>query len=249
MNLDLKFLLIVQDESELVPIMLSRVLDEFRENIVGVMIISPFKHLPHPLRIIRHAFNLLGPVEFVRTAFKQIFSSESVKSICLKNNCNITRYIYPNSPKFREIIRKYEVDILISLACPIILCRETIEAPNLCSINVHGSYLPDFRGVSTVFWAMLKGADRTGATVHKMTTKVDSGDYFYRESIPITQESTLFGLYKNVADKGGELLVRTLHDACNDKMKAYPIPHGGQYVSFPQWADGFEFRRKGLKYR
>ena len=75
MNLNLKFLLIVQDESELVPIMLSRVLDEFRENIVGVMIISPFKHLPHPLRTIRHAFNLLGPVEF-----QGIFAPERLDS-------------------------------------------------------------------------------------------------------------------------------------------------------------------------
>ncbi|GEM_PF-4287545 len=244
-----KLFLIIQDENELMPDAAADILSRFGEHVTGVMPVSPIWNTKKPLKALQSALNLFGVVEFVRMGMRQVFKRRSVREVCQANGCQPMDFVSPNCEAFREMLRQKEVDILISYGCPLIIGKKTLKTPRVASINVHGSYLPDFKGTYTVFYAMLRGAGRTGATVHQMTEVLDGGDYYYREQIPVAPEDTLMGLYKKVERLGTRLLIRTIQDACEGKLTAYPMPEGGENVTFPRWEDGAEFRRKGLRYR
>jgi folate-dependent phosphoribosylglycinamide formyltransferase PurN len=244
-----RIFLIIQDEKEMMPAAAADIFSRYGKNIVGVMPVSPLWNTRKPLQALRYTLNLFGIAEFVSTGLRQVLPGRSVRAVCREYGVRLFDFQSPNSEEFRNMLRENEVDLLISYGCPIIIGRKTLQTPRLAAINVHGSYLPDFKGTYTVFYAMLRQAGRTGATVHRMTPEVDGGDYYYREQIPILAEDTLMGLYKKVERLGTGLLLRTLQDACEGKMQAYPMPEGGEVVTFPRWQDGVEFRRKGLRYR
>ena len=237
----------------MMPDAVEDLLEAYKDHFVGIMPASPIWHVKKPLKAIQYTFNLFGVFEFLRIGFSQFFNRRTVASVCRQYGIEPQPYLSPNSTEFRDILTQSGVDILISYGCPIIIGKKTLGVPRLSSINVHGSYLPDFKGTYTVFYAMLRGSQRTGATVHRMSTEVDTGDYYYREQIPISysgaNRDTLLGLYKKVERLGTALLLKTLQDACDGQLVSDPMPSGGESVTFPRWQDGVEFRRKGLKYR
>ncbi|MFM9436039.1 methionyl-tRNA formyltransferase [Janthinobacterium sp. CG_23.3] len=64
--------------------------------------------------------------------------------------------------------------------------------------NMHGSLLPRFRGRAPVNWAVLHGADATGATLHEMTVKPDAGAIVAQTAVPILPDDTAFEVFGKV---------------------------------------------------
>jgi methionyl-tRNA formyltransferase len=65
------------------------------------------------------------------------------------------------------------------------------------ALNLHGSLLPKYRGRAPVNWAVLHGERETGATLHYMADKPDSGDIVAQQAVPILPDDTA----KEVFDK------------------------------------------------
>ena len=53
------------------------------------------------------------------------------------------------------------------------------------AINVHGSLLPKYRGGAPIQKSIMNLDEVTGITIMKMEYKMDSGDIYYQEAIPI----------------------------------------------------------------
>ena len=51
-------------------------------------------------------------------------------------------------------------------------------------INVHGSLLPKYRGLHSIFWAIMNGEDELGYTIHKVNGRIDDGDILYQYRFP-----------------------------------------------------------------
>lgn len=47
-------------------------------------------------------------------------------------------------------------------------------------INLHGSLLPKYRGLHSIFWMIMNGEAKMGYTIHEATEKVDDGDILYQ---------------------------------------------------------------------
>ncbi len=62
----------------------------------------------------------------------------------------------------------------ISLAAPI-LRKVLFSLPELGTINVHKSYLPEYRGMPPGFWELHDGADVTGVSIHWIVAELDKG--------------------------------------------------------------------------
>lgn len=76
------------------------------------------------------------------------------------------------------------------------------------ALNMHGSLLPQFRGRSPVNWAILKGATRTGASLHYMTEKPDAGDLVDQEAVPIGPDDDALTVAKRVGDAAVTVIAR-----------------------------------------
>jgi phosphoribosylglycinamide formyltransferase-1 len=74
-------------------------------------------------------------------------------------------------------------------------------------INVHPSLLPEFAGgMDAIEQALAAGVDRTGATVHLVTDRLDAGPILLQESVPILPGDTVESLRQRVHDAEYRLL-------------------------------------------
>ncbi len=51
-------------------------------------------------------------------------------------------------------------------------------------INIHGSLLPKYRGLHSIFWAVMNGENELGYTIHEVNRRIDGGDILYQYRFP-----------------------------------------------------------------
>jgi methionyl-tRNA formyltransferase len=101
-----------------------------------------------------------------------------------------------SSPPLLDAVRAARPDFLFSFYYRHLLPATVLAvAP---AYNMHGSLLPKFRGRAPVNWAVLHGADRTGATLHEMTVKPDAGAIVAQTAVPILPDDTAFEVFGKV---------------------------------------------------
>jgi len=83
-----------------------------------------------------------------------------------------------------EIAKAFAPWLGISLAAPI-LYRALFSLPELGTINVHKSFLPEYRGMPPGFWELHDGATATGVSVHRVTEGLDTGDILDQVVYPL----------------------------------------------------------------
>jgi methionyl-tRNA formyltransferase len=103
-------------------------------------------------------------------------------------------------------------DLIFSFYYRRILPDEMLAAPRLGAFNMHGSLLPKFRGRSPVNWAVLKGETRTGATLHRMTSRADAGDIVDQEAVEIGPDDTALVVQKRVTAAAVAILARRIDE-------------------------------------
>lgn len=115
-----------------------------------------------------------------------------------------------------------DFDLFIVVAYGKILPEKLINLPKLGSLNIHYSLLPKYRGASPVESAILNGDIETGVTIQKMEFKMDAGPIVAQEKIFIHSNEKTPDLRKRLIKIGGELLVKTLPDYIENKIKLIP---------------------------
>jgi methionyl-tRNA formyltransferase len=79
-------------------------------------------------------------------------------------------------------------------------------------LNVHPSLLPRWRGAAPVERAIMAGDERTGVSIMRLTTGLDSGPVCLTGEKPIGPRDTYGTLSERLQGLGGELLVRALDE-------------------------------------
>ena len=75
-----------------------------------------------------------------------------------------------------ELLRDVQPEVTVVMGTGI-LGRKVLEAAGDVVLNVHGGYLPDYKGNHCFFFALADGAwDRIGSTIHFVDPGVDTGD-------------------------------------------------------------------------
>ncbi len=133
---------------------------------------------------------------------------ESVISVCQAEGIP---YITPADAKSPELLAQVQAarpDLIFSFYYRNMLPAELLAvAP---AFNMHGSLLPQFRGRAPVNWAVLHGADVTGATLHEMTVKPDAGAIVSQAAVPILPDDTAFEVFGKVTVAAEQALWRVL---------------------------------------
>ena len=114
------------------------------------------------------------------------------------------------------------INLFLVVAYGKILPENLLNLPKLGSLNIHYSLLPKYRGASPVESAILNGDIETGVTIQKMEFKMDAGPIVAQEKIFIHSNEKTPDLRKRLIKIGGELLVKTLPDYIENKIKLIP---------------------------
>lgn len=80
-----------------------------------------------------------------------------------------------------EVLRDVkDVDIGISYGFGLKFSKQVIDSLSHGLINIHTGDLPDYRGRHPITWAMIKGDDKIGVTIHQVDEKFDCGDLIHK---------------------------------------------------------------------
>jgi methionyl-tRNA formyltransferase len=115
-----------------------------------------------------------------------------------------------NAPHWIDLLKRLRPDILFSFYFRQMLSREILDIPILGAINLHGSYLPKYRGRCPVNWVLVNGETETGVTLHYMVERPDAGDIIARTKVAIDLQDTAFTLYHKMERASARLLGKTL---------------------------------------
>jgi methionyl-tRNA formyltransferase len=118
----------------------------------------------------------------------------------------------PLDPHAIARLRVAAPDLLFSFYYRRLLPDEMLAVPRLGAFNVHGSLLPKYRGRAPVNWAVLKGETRTGATLHVMTARADTGPIVDQEAVPIGPEDTALEVQRRVTAAAVAILARRIEE-------------------------------------
>lgn len=69
-------------------------------------------------------------------------------------------------------------------------------------INLHASLLPKYRGAAPINWAVIRGEEKTGCTVFRVTDRMDAGPILVTRSTEIKPEETAGELHDRLAGIG-----------------------------------------------
>jgi methionyl-tRNA formyltransferase len=109
-------------------------------------------------------------------------------------------------------LRVARPDLILSFYYRRILPDEMLGEPPLGAFNMHGSLLPKFRGRAPVNWAVAKGETQTGATLHRMRTRADTGAIVDQEAVPIGPDDTAIEVQARVTAAAVAVLARRLEE-------------------------------------
>ncbi|RMG41962.1 MAG: bifunctional UDP-4-amino-4-deoxy-L-arabinose formyltransferase/UDP-glucuronic acid oxidase ArnA [Candidatus Dadabacteria bacterium] len=147
---------------------------------------------------------------------------DSVAELAAKHNIPVFAPENVNTPLWISKIKELNPEIIFSFYYRNLISKKILNIPSAGALNLHGSYLPRYRGRCPVNWVLINGEKETGVTLHYMTTKPDAGDIIAQEKISIDYDDTALTLHNKLAGKAAELLRRTLPDIKAGKVTRTP---------------------------
>ena len=134
----------------------------------------------------------------------------SVKNWALQQNIAVYTTEKVNTPEWISKIAAVNPDVIFSFYYRKMICREILDLPQVGAFNLHGSYLPYYRGRCPVNWVIINGEKKTGVTLHYMIEKPDAGDIIGQKSVTIDGSDSAKTLYDKLCQASKELLNEVL---------------------------------------
>ncbi len=156
---------------------------------------------------------------------------ESVEKLARVNDLEVATPENPNSPEFVQRLNHISPDFLFSFYYRYMLSPAVLATAMRGAFNMHGSLLPKFRGRAPVNWAVLRGEDSTGATLHEMVEKPDAGRIVDQFPVPILPDDRAIDVFRKVTVAAELVLDRALPGVLDGMapLHAQDLSKGGYF--------------------
>ena len=163
---------------------------------------------------------------------------ESVRDLAERNGIPwLTSGI--NDPDNVALLREIVPDFIFSFYYRNMIKPEVLEIPRHGALNLHGSYLPRYRGRVPVNWVVINGETETGATLHHMVEKPDAGDIVGQEKVEIAFTDTAHDVFQKVTDAAVTVIGRAFPLLVKGTAARIPMDlKAGSYYGGRKPADG-----------
>ncbi|MCM1213726.1 MAG: methionyl-tRNA formyltransferase [Lachnospiraceae bacterium] len=101
-----------------------------------------------------------------------------------------------NAPDFINVLKRYNVDLFVSMSFNQIFKAEIINLPKWKTINCHAGKLPFYRGRNILNWVLINDEKDFGITVHYVDEGIDTGDIILQRNYSITDDDDYGTLLK-----------------------------------------------------
>ena len=258
-----RILFITQDDPFYVRLFFEEFFKTYRslDEIAGVVIAQAMGK-KSVFELARQMYDFYGSLDFLRMGLRYAaYKSLAVAPTFLKANGHYTleqlsRYyeldvIHQSDINAKPFLTKLEgmnLDLIISVAAPVIFKRNLIELPKHGCINIHHAPLPKYRGMMPNFWQLYHGEKSVGMTIHEINPGIDDGRIILQKDVDIRPEETLDSLIKRTKKIGSYFMVEAINLIKSGSVEYMDNPATeGTYFSFPTREDVKEFKRRGKK--
>jgi methionyl-tRNA formyltransferase len=139
----------------------------------------------------------------------------------------------------KQDLQAANADFFIVVAFGHLLRESVLKMPKQGCINVHASLLPRYRGPAPIQWAVINGDAQTGVTTMLIDKGLDTGDMLMSVREPIGPSDTAGSLHDRLAQRGADLLVRTLEAFADGTIRRTPQDHSAAtYAPLLKKTDG-----------
>ena len=108
--------------------------------------------------------------------------------------------------------------IFLSLEFDRIIKPDLFKSKNL--FNIHFSLLPAYKGMYTSALPILNGENKTGVTLHRINSGIDTGEIIAQTKIKITNKDTARDLYIKYIDFGSDLVIKHLNSLIDNSFNS-----------------------------
>ena len=186
--------------------------------------------MPSNLRLVKTAIFISGRGSNMNSLIKysqkknskieiaKVFSNnKTAQGIEIAKKLNVPEVFYYSNKFFEEKIKKNLDDIeLICLAGFMkILSPSFVKKWKERLINIHPSYLPNFKGLNAQRKAIEAKASFSGCTVHYVNKKIDSGNIIKQKKIKILKKDDTESLTKKILIEEHKLYPQALNMVVN----------------------------------
>ena len=133
-----------------------------------------------------------------------------VKQFAVENNIPVYQpEKLKSNMEFIEQMKALQPDLFVVVAFRI-LPKEVFDIPKFGSFNLHGSFLPKYRGAAPIQWALINGETETGLTTFKLAEKVDTGNIYLQQKVEILPADNFETLHDRMSLLGADLVLKTI---------------------------------------
>ena len=151
----------------------------------------------------------------------RIITQSDVKKIALERGLPIAQPERLRSEEFLDLLKGWNSDLGVVVAFRM-LPEVVWSMPEMGTVNLHGSLLPQFRGAAPIQRALMAGATESGATTFLLTGAIDKGDILGRVVVPIGPNENAGSLHDRILESGKNLLAKTVDDIADGVALAIP---------------------------
>lgn len=153
---------------------------------------------------------------------KQTLTPTPVAQTAQKHNIPVLKPVKLDDDFLTTNYQLLNSDLFVISAYGKIIPQAVLDIPRYGSLNVHPSLLPKYRGPSPIQEAILNGDKETGVTIMVVDEEMDHGPIVSTKHLNLSQQDTFETLSNKLFQEGAELLVKTIPDFIEGKIK--PIP-------------------------
>lgn len=122
-----------------------------------------------------------------------------------------------------------EPELVVMASFDQIIGGRALLVPRCGWLNIHPSYLPQYRGPEPVYWAIADGGTETGITLHRAVPKFDAGPIIAQAHVPIEGGDNAGTLTKRIVAAGIQLLPEAVHGMLQGAPGVMPDLDQGSY--------------------
>lgn len=148
----------------------------------------------------------------------QKINKSAVKVSAEKLNIPILQPENLKDAAFISELEKIKADLFVVVAFRM-LPESVWSMPELGTINLHASLLPNYRGAAPINWAIINGEIETGVTTFFIEKEIDTGKIIQQEKVDITSDMKVDELYMQLMTIGADTMLNTVHSIFNGTAK------------------------------
>lgn len=145
----------------------------------------------------------------------------AVKEYALQQDLPVLQPERLKNKEFIKTLKALQADVQVVVAFRM-LPKEVWNLPNMGTINVHASLLPQYRGAAPINWAIINGETETGVTTFRLKHEIDTGNILLQHKVPIADKDNFGTLYGKLMVAGADLLLRTLNGLVAETIEELP---------------------------